>query len=184
MINLGLARNFESCPDRFARLSFLLPVGEENKGPLLAAHPAGSRHVWHLYFPCKANQNKASWARELALCLQCLGHSNWCLNTHDLAEVMELPLDEALRSWGELFWPYFIRDSVFIFTAGDDPMVIKEILGLWHRSMTCVCLRRQYDLTEQEFSPSQAPGTGHTRSGLWKKLIFPAYLLRTGCSRT
>ena len=91
----------------------------------------------------------AAWAQELSVCIKGLGQTRWCVNTHDLVQVFNLPLDKSLIRWGELFWPHFLLDSIFIFVAREDEAIVREVLEMWHRRETNICLRRHYDFTVQ-----------------------------------
>ncbi|WP_291318340.1 hypothetical protein [Desulfonatronospira sp.] len=175
MINLGLTRELDSCPILYSRLGFELPTGEDTGGPLLRSWPSEYARTWELFFPLQKDQDHAEWAMELSTCIEGLGQTRWCVNTHDLVRVFNLPVDKALARWGDLFWPHFTMDSVFVFTVKDDVHLVREVLEIWHRRETNICLRRHYDFTLQEISdPAQDTPQkikcGLSPRGLWNRI--------------
>ncbi|EFI35083.1 hypothetical protein Dthio_PD2477 [Desulfonatronospira thiodismutans ASO3-1] len=175
MVNLGLTREPDSCPILFARLGFALPAGEDTRGPLLRSWPVQQDRIWELFFPLQQDQDHAAWARDLAACLKGLGQSRWCVDTHGLVQIFNLPLEKSLSRWGELFWPHFRMDSVFVFATGNDDHMVREVLESWHRRETNICLRRHYDFTLQEINDPaldtpQKIKWSLFRRGLWNRL--------------
>ncbi len=172
MVNLGLVQDFESCPAHFVRVSFFLPEEAETSGPLLSSWPINEQQIWQLFFPRSQDMSLDLWAEELACCLQDLGYGKWCLNTRELIRMMNLAPDQALIMWGELFWPKFRMDSVFIFTAKSASPAVKKTLDLWHRSVTNICRRGHYDFTAPENLPADKPEPGAQKVSFWKRLGF------------
>ncbi len=170
MVNLGVVQDFESCPAQFVRVSFFLPDEAETPGPLLSSWPFNDLQIWQLFFPRRQSMTLDLWAEELAGCLQGLGYGKWCLNTRELIKMMNSAPDQALIKWGELFWPNFRMDSVFIFTAQDALPAVKKTLDLWHRSLTNICVRGHYDFTVMEIPPADEPETGTQKISFWKRL--------------
>ncbi|RQD78459.1 hypothetical protein [Desulfonatronospira sp. MSAO_Bac3] len=170
MINLGLTQDLDSCPIIFARLGFALPAHEKSSGPLLRSWPGEHGQLWELFFPLQKDQDHTSWVLELSACIKGLRQTRWCVNTHDLVQVFNLPLDRSLASWGDLFWPHFRMDSVFVFATGNDDHLVREVLDSWHRRETNICLRSHYDFTVQETSPPVKNRPPRIQWDLWHRL--------------
>ena len=182
MVNLGLIKDLESCPDHYPRLFFQLPPQWEDQGPILTASPEQGQQIWKLFFPKQESTDLASWVNQLAQCLQNLRQPKWCVNTQDLVRVVNLPLDLALTRWGDLFWPQFNQDTVFIFATHEDTSAVREILSRWHKTRTNLCLRKHYDLTQQDKGCS-ITASKQEKGNNRHKLKFPAFLLKTRRSK-
>ncbi len=172
MVNLGLTQDLDSCPSLFPRLGFTLPANEDVRGPLLKSWPSQHSRAWELFFPIQKNLDHAAWVLELSACIRGLGQTRWCIKTHDLVQVFNLPLDKSLARWGELFWPNFRLDSVFVFTAGEDENLVREVLEMWHRRETNICLRSRYDFTVQDTKAPVHPPKQKRYWSLWSKFGF------------
>ncbi len=172
MVNLGLSRDLDSCPILFARLGFTLPANEDVRGPLLKSRLSQQGRVWELFFPIQKDQDHAAWVLELSACIKGLGQTRWCIKTHDLVQVFNLPLYNSLARWGELFWPNFRMDSIFIFTVSDDENLVRKVLKIWHRRRTNICLRRHYDFTLQEINAPVQDTPQKIQWSLWDRLGF------------
>ncbi len=170
MVNLGLSRDLDACPILFSRLGFTQPADEAARGPLLRSWPSQQGRAWELFFPVQKDQDHAAWVQELAACLKGLGQARWCVNTYDLVQIFSLPLDKALSRWGELFWPRFRMDSVFIFSAGEDINLVREVLEMWHRRETNICLRSHYDFTLQDTKAPVQDKPQEIHWSLWHRL--------------
>ncbi|WP_291321702.1 hypothetical protein [Desulfonatronospira sp.] len=171
MVNLGLAWNPESCPLYFSRLFFVSSADQE-KLPVLNSWPQEEHRIWELIFPIKENQDQADWVLELSRCLKGLSQSRWCISTPDLVQVFNLPLDKALARWGELFWPNYRLDSVFIFTTGDDPALVRDILKMWHSRQTNICMRSHYDFTVPDGQSPLQDSPKKSKWTFWSRLGF------------
>ena len=170
MVNLGLTRHLDSCPALYSRLGFALPADEKGRGPLLRSWPSQQDRFWELLFPILKDQDHAAWAQELSACMKGLGQTRWCINTHDLVQVFNLPLDKSLARWGELFWPSFRMDSVFVFTVSDDEKLVRDVLEMWHRRETNLCLRSHYDFTVQDTRSPVQDKPQKIQWNLWHRL--------------
>jgi hypothetical protein len=146
MVNLGLIKDFNDCPVEIPRLSFSLPPDRAGSDPLLKCRLHGEAEMWDLTVPRSQGESAPEWMARLAETVMNLGQHAWCVNTHDLARTLQMPLDQALGEWGRFFWPRFRFDCVFYFSAGSDGDLIRKFFQDWQKKETRVCFREKYDL--------------------------------------
>ena len=147
MINLGLVKDFNSCPAKIPRLSFCVPPGCESGMNLLKSWPEQDGQAWELVVPRLLGEEPGLWLKRLAGILDNLKVYVWCVNTHELTRVLQLTLDKTMEHWSDFFWPNFMFDSIFYFKTEQEVDSIRQILIKWHKSETLICFRQRYDLT-------------------------------------
>ena len=147
MVNLGLVRDFESCPTETTRLAFSLSQGNQDQN-LFKIKAGLNTSQWKLTIHRKAGEESGPWIVRSAKIIEDLGIHKWCVNTHDLAVSLGRPLDKALQVWGNNFWPNFRGNCLFFFETGNDVKFIRQVLLRWEKSHTLVCFRSYYDLTK------------------------------------
>lgn len=146
MVNLGLIKDFKSCPAEVPRLSFCLPRDCEGQMTLLKSWLYQGIRVWELVIPRGSDEKPEQWISRLSGVIKNLGQYTWCLSTRDLIQNLHLPPDQALKEWGRLFWPHFRHDSLFYFTAENQAQIIRQIFFQWQNNDTIICFRKKYDL--------------------------------------
>lgn len=157
MVNLGLIKDFKSCSAGVPRLCFCAPQGSDGKMTLLKSWLDQGIRVWELVIPRWSDEKPEQWIRRLSGVIKNLGQYTWCLSTRDLIQNLHLPLDQALKEWGRLFWPHFRQDSLFYFTAENQAQIIRQIFFHWQNNDTIICFREKYDLTMDQ-TPDIYPG--------------------------
>ncbi|WP_045216745.1 hypothetical protein [Desulfonatronovibrio magnus] len=171
MVNLGLVKDFKSCPPEIPRLSFCLPPDSSDNLPVLKSWVQQGTRLWDLTYPMLHGQSLNQWVQNLTSVLMNLKAYSWCVNTSDLIHVFHLPLDKALASWGELFWPLFNNDCLFYFVASNDADLIKPVLKKWEKTETIICFRNRYDLTIER--PVEYPVRTGFKAGIMAMLKAP-----------
>lgn len=99
--------------------------------------------------PRRTGEGVQDWVSRMARVVSNLGGYAWCVNTHELVQKLQLPVDKALQEWGGFFWLDFRKDSLFYFKTGQDADLIRPILEKWQRNETIICFRDRYDLTRE-----------------------------------
>lgn len=179
MVNLGLVKDFNSCPSDTPRLCFCPPSELYDEVPLLKSWTHKEEQLWELIIPNSSRIEIHAWIQNISQILQHLNKYQWCVNTHDLVHVFQLPLDKALYEWGRHFWPIFKFDSIFYFEADSDAQIIRDIFLEWEKKETNICYRKRYDLTISEPPARNAysPETTVKQTGIFKN---PLNFLSTG----
>ncbi|RQD64725.1 MAG: hypothetical protein D5R98_03955 [Desulfonatronovibrio sp. MSAO_Bac4] len=135
--------------------------------------------MWELIVPNNSKIEIHSWTQNISQILQRLNKYQWCVNTHDLVHVFQLPLNKALYEWGRHFWPVFRFDSVFYFKADNDAQIIRNIFLEWEKKETNICYRKRYDLTISD-SPARNAHLPETTIKQAKIFKNPWNFLKTG----
>ncbi|WP_028575584.1 hypothetical protein [Desulfonatronovibrio hydrogenovorans] len=179
MVNLGLVKDFKSCPLEIPRLSFD-PFPETGQTrPELRSWPVKEGVIWELILPRDPEKDIESWVADTAHIISGLNKLAWCVDTHQLIPLFNLPLDKALREWGRLFWPRFRHDCIFYFSSKSHDSIIRQVLLEWGRSETTICFRNRYDLT---IEPADIPTADQnpSRHGIVRSILrSPLKLIRT-----
>lgn len=157
-----------------------MPPGRDKTSPVLRSWPEGDIQEWELIIARFPEETPFEWVKRVTRILAGLKGYVWCVNTHDLIQVFQLPLDKALEQWNTFFWPEFKFDSLFYFKAEDDTEFIRQVLLQWQRNETTICFRSRYDLTAaQPAEVNEKSRNVPEKSGIWK-LKHPFSLLGSG----
>lgn len=183
MVNLGLVKDFKDCPPGIPRLSFRVPSGKTRHAALLRSWPERDVQEWELIIARFPEETPCEWVKRAAGILAGLKGYVWCVNTHDLIQVFQLPLDRALDEWNRFFWPVFKFDSLFYFKAEDDADLIRKVLLQWQKNQTTICFRNRYDLTTAQPPDVKEESQGVRDKSLVRKFKHPFRLLRSGKSQ-
>lgn len=159
-----------------------MPAGKDKISALLRSWPEGEAQEWELIIARLPEETSCEWVKRVARILTDLKGYVWCVNTHDLIQVFQLPLDKALEQWNIFFWPDFKFDSLFYFKAKDDAEFIRQVLLQWQRNETTICFRDRYDLTTAR-PPDVNEKSRNACEKSWSgKFKHPFSLLKSGKS--
>ena len=173
MVNLGLIKDFNTCPAEIPRLSFCVPPDYCGKTTLLRSWIHRDVRMWELMVPRDPGESPQAWFDRLAGVLKGLNSHAWCVNTRDLVQSLQLPLNKSLQEWGRLFWPKFKLDCLFYFTAENQGQLIRQKFLEWEKKETIVCFRQKNDLTMDQLLDifqGEKKGPGRPLLNLLKRL--------------
>ena len=180
MINLGLIKDFNSCPVTIPRLSFCVPPGYDPGMNLLKSWPEQDEQAWELVVPRLQGEDPGIWFKRLTGTLVNLKVYAWCVNTHELIRILQLSLDKTLEHWSDYFWPNFKFDSIFYFKSETDVDKIRQILIKWHKTEPLICFRERYDLTIEKVLDAPSEKEKKPENNFKRMFNGPLSYLRAG----
>lgn len=147
MVKLGFIKDADQSPPEHARV-YIAPAPD-------GASPATEVRSWPnrdgeqlfeiAFIVPRGEKHLHAWVGFMAETLDRMGWDRWWIDTLSISQVLNRYIVDAVRQWGEAFWPLYQRDAVALIQVGLQREDFQNCAENWARQFPHVSVDNEYD---------------------------------------
>lgn len=135
MVRLGFIKDAEQCPADFHKV-FFRPTKTLSSGRLettvYSKPDDAGQQLFELAVDVPRGAEKLDqWVVAMAKILQDMGWTQWQLDSFSLSMVLDRYITEALKLWGQKFWPTYKKESTVLIQVGLQREAVSMGVAAW-----------------------------------------------------